>query len=372
MTTTPKIDPEFAALIPPLSPEDAAALSASIKARGCLDPLVVWDGILLDGHNRLRLCTEYGLPFATVKAEGITSRAEAKVYICERQVARRNLPVIDRIAVVRNLTESVALAAKERQATSGPGLLGGKPLGNNSSQGVRAPKTVERVAAAAGVSHPTLKAGEEILDFGAPELQAAVRASEISISAGAKIAALPKEEQPKAVEDTKRSGRPHRARGTGKTEWFTPPDVIQRVKLVLSEIDLDPSSCVAAQKTVGASAYFTKKDNGLVQTWTGRVFMNPPYTGPLIAKFAAKLVEEIEAGHVTEAVALVHNSTETAWFQSLAQTAAALHFPNTRIVFVDAKGKKAAPMNGQCLFYFGRKPAAFRKAFPDGLNLVLA
>ena len=372
MMTAPKVDPEFAALIPPLSTEDAAALAASIKARGCLDPLVVWDGVLLDGHNRLRLCTEYGLPFSTVDAKGVSSRPEAIAYICERQLARRNLATLDRIALALNLTEAEEKAAKARQQEHGGTAPGRKSLVQNSSQVLPAPKTRERVAAAAGVSHPTLKAGEEILEHGAPELQAAIRASEISISSGAKIAALPQEEQPKAVEDAKRSGRPHRARGTGKTEWFTPPDVIQRVKLVLSEIDLDPSSCLAAQKTVGASAYFTKKDDGLAQTWTGRVFMNPPYTGPLIAQFAAKLIEEIEAGHVSEAIALVHNSTETAWFQSLAKTASALHFPNSRIVFVDAKGKKAAPMNGQCLFYFGRKPAAFRKAFPDGLNLILA
>ena len=47
-----QIDPEFKALIPPLSADESAQLEANLVADGCRDPLVVWGDTLIDGHNR--------------------------------------------------------------------------------------------------------------------------------------------------------------------------------------------------------------------------------------------------------------------------------------------------------------------------------
>ena len=62
-----QIDAEFKALIPPLAPDELAQLEANIIKDGCRDPLVLWDGILIDGHNRHEICTRNGLPFQTVE-----------------------------------------------------------------------------------------------------------------------------------------------------------------------------------------------------------------------------------------------------------------------------------------------------------------
>src|SRR5690349_10424935 len=66
-----QIDPEYAGLIPPLTPAELADLEASLLAYGCLDPLVVWKGhgILLDGHHRLDLCHKHRIPFTTVEID---------------------------------------------------------------------------------------------------------------------------------------------------------------------------------------------------------------------------------------------------------------------------------------------------------------
>ena len=50
----PIIEPEFAALIPPLKSEELAGLEASLKTADCRHALVVWagDNTLLDGHHR--------------------------------------------------------------------------------------------------------------------------------------------------------------------------------------------------------------------------------------------------------------------------------------------------------------------------------
>lgn len=47
-----KIDPEFRKLCPPLSESERAALKESIESEGCRDAIVVWDGTIVDGHNR--------------------------------------------------------------------------------------------------------------------------------------------------------------------------------------------------------------------------------------------------------------------------------------------------------------------------------
>jgi len=58
----PKIDAEFASLIPPLSADEYMQLEANLIVEGCRDPLVVWGEILIDGHNRLQICTKHNMP----------------------------------------------------------------------------------------------------------------------------------------------------------------------------------------------------------------------------------------------------------------------------------------------------------------------
>ncbi len=85
-----KIDPEFKALIPPLTPDERAGLEASILTEGCRDALIVWGDILIDGHNRYEICTKHNIPYKTQQIE-FASRAEARIWIRKNQLARRNL-----------------------------------------------------------------------------------------------------------------------------------------------------------------------------------------------------------------------------------------------------------------------------------------
>jgi hypothetical protein len=62
------------------------------------------------------------------------------------------------------------------------------------------------------------------------------------------------------------------------SEWYSPPDIVERARRVLGEIDLDPASCEAANKVVKALWFYSleRDKNGLDLPWTGRVFCNPP------------------------------------------------------------------------------------------------
>jgi hypothetical protein len=84
------IDEEFRYLLPTLDEETFRLLEESLLEHGCRDPLVLWDGILIDGYNRFKICSHHGLPFATVEME-FDSREEAVIWIITNQISRRNL-----------------------------------------------------------------------------------------------------------------------------------------------------------------------------------------------------------------------------------------------------------------------------------------
>ena len=87
-----KIDPEFKVLLCPLSEYEERALEGSLLANGCLSPLIVEEklGVLIDGHNRLRICKEHNIPFE-VKTIMLGGREPAENFIIRNQLGRRNL-----------------------------------------------------------------------------------------------------------------------------------------------------------------------------------------------------------------------------------------------------------------------------------------
>lgn len=156
----------------------------------------------------------------------------------------------------------------------------------------------------------------------------------------------------------------HRAQGKHEIEWYTPADILELARGVLGKFDLDPASSKQAQKTVRADNYYTKDNDGLEQEWKGRVWLNPPYSQPLVGKFMSKLVAERQAGNVTSAIALTNSCTDPAWFHAAAVEADALCFTAGRLRFLNKDGEQAqSPLVGQVLFYYGDDVPAFGAAF---------
>ena len=84
------IDPEIKNLIRPLNEEEYEKLKESILSEGIRDPLVVWNGILLDGHSRYQIAQEYGLEYKTVEID-LPDKETAKEWVIINQLGRRNL-----------------------------------------------------------------------------------------------------------------------------------------------------------------------------------------------------------------------------------------------------------------------------------------
>ena len=167
----------------------------------------------------------------------------------------------------------------------------------------------------------------------------------------------------KTMETLARKGAVHVAHNSGENEWYTPPQYIEAARETMGTIDCDPASCAMANKTVKAAEFYTAEDDGLSKEWRGNVWMNPPYAQPLMRRFAEAVAEKYASGEIRQAIVLVNNATETAWFAMLAEHSSAVCFPEGRVKFVDQNGNPGAPLQGQAILYMGDRCDRFKEAF---------
>lgn len=87
-----RIDPEFQSKIPSLTEEEYQLLEENILRDGeVLSPLIVWNGYIVDGHNRYRIVQEHPEIRYTVYEKEFSDRYEVIAWICCNQLGRRNL-----------------------------------------------------------------------------------------------------------------------------------------------------------------------------------------------------------------------------------------------------------------------------------------
>lgn len=131
-------------------------------------------------------------------------------------------------------------------------------------------------------------------------------------------------------------------------EWYTPIDIIN----ALGKFDLDPCAPVAPLWQT-AKIMYNKLDNGLCQNWEGRVWLNPPYSRPLIEQFVKKMAEH------GNGIALLFNRCDSKMFQDIIfEKATAIKFLRNRIRFFREDGTRGdSPGCGSILIAFGDKNA---------------
>lgn len=130
-------------------------------------------------------------------------------------------------------------------------------------------------------------------------------------------------------------------------EWYTPVEIIKS----LGVFDLDPCTCEAAINiNNSAPIYYTKRDNGLIKKWHGRIWLNPPYKNPDLKHFIQKMADH------NNGIALVFNRCDSAWFQDYVLGCAdSILFLRKRISFIRPDGTKGdRPGAGSVLIAYGQ------------------
>ena len=345
-----KINPKFQALIPPLSPEEFSQLETNIIADGCRDPLVTWDGTLIDGHNRYAICKKHGIEFDT-KPMQFEDEALVRIWMRNNQRGRRNLTDAWKIELELGNKNDLAELGKKKMTEGGGDRTSSAAkekagLSNNDKPAAE-PKHDTRKAIAKAVGVSTGKVAQaEVVKKKSPELWEKAKAGEITVHAAYKAATV------------------HVGQNSGENEWYTPVEFVEAAREVMGGIDCDPASCEIANRTVNATKFFDKDADGLRQKWNGRIFLNPPYAKPLISQFAEALASKFENDEIKQAVVLVNNATETGWFARIASQASAVCFPSSRIRFLDPSGAPSgAPLQGQSILYLGANQSEFCKRF---------
>lgn len=343
-------------LFPALEPAVEAALTESIRRFGVLVPVVKdQHGNTLDGHHRLRIAEEMEVP-CRVDIVTVLDEDEARDIAATLNSDRRQLDPDQRIEVEKVLREAghslraIAGAVGVSHVQVRNDLAGVNDLTPDEDA------EPERVQGRDGKSYPAHR----------PALVATKNEQEAAKAQQA-LADLPDHRQPEGTVDlrdlTRAVNGAHVGNNSGENEWYTPAEYIAAAKKVMGGIDLDPASSKEANGVVGAKRFFTADDDGLTKPWAGRVWMNPPYSQPLIGSFCERLADQFRNGDITQAVVLVNNATETAWFQQLASVASAICFPKGRVRFWAPGKSSAAPLQGQAVVYFGERAHAFRVEF---------
>ncbi|WP_199135327.1 plasmid replication/partition related protein [Delftia sp. ASV31] len=207
------VNEELKAYIDPLTPDELDALERSIVAEGCRDALVLWNDLLIDGHNRYAICQKHGLPFNTVQATQFKNMDDVHLWMIDQHLGRRSVSDFQRgvlalrkreiIAARRSAAAAAVMAAK----AGAPQAEGEAPWEGETDPVVAAAlasvakvpdealDTREALARVARLSSSQVKLIETIQQKAAPEVVAAVRSGDISLSTAAVVASLPVDEQ---------------------------------------------------------------------------------------------------------------------------------------------------------------------------------
>jgi polyhydroxyalkanoate synthesis regulator phasin len=230
------VNDELLAYIDPLTTDEHDALERSLLAEGCRDALVLWGEVLVDGHNRYRICRKHGIPFNTVQNTVFRSLDDVHLWMIEQHLGRRSLSDFQRGVL--------ALRKKSILADRAPSSGGDASTNPSPTPAPVLPEprlTRDAIAKEARISSNAIGQIEKIQKSAAPELVAAVKAGTISLNAAATVASLPLEAQVVAAaggaKELRQVARQVRqAKAVERTEPETSEGVIARLRQTIADL----------------------------------------------------------------------------------------------------------------------------------------
>ena len=202
---TPAVLPELAELLPPLSGEQLEALEKDILQNGCYSPLIVnEDIVIVDGHNRQRICEKHNLPYK-MAVFAFDDLLEAQQWALDTQKGRRNLDKWELGKIALKLKPKLEARAKANMSAGG-----GDQKSEDAKSGlttlsnpISAVNTRKELADSVGIGEVTMGKVMQI-DENAPDVvKESLDKKELSVNQGYNITrqvmALPEEEREEAA-----------------------------------------------------------------------------------------------------------------------------------------------------------------------------
>ena len=196
---SPTVLPEMAELLPPLTGEQLSALEADILKNGCYSPVIVnEDMVVIDGHNRQRLCEQHGLPYQ-MAVFSFESMLEAKQWALDTQKGRRNLDKWELGKIALRLKPDIEARAKENMGTR-TDLLTTLSEGQPPAPPVN---TRKELADTVGIGEVTMGKVMQIDEHAPAAIREALDSGDLSINQGYNITRqvqeLPEEQREEAA-----------------------------------------------------------------------------------------------------------------------------------------------------------------------------
>jgi N6-adenosine-specific RNA methylase IME4 len=170
-----KIDNEFKNLISPLTSEEFVILEKNIIERGIQDSIKVWQGIIIDGHNRYEIACKHNIHYDTTDL-CFESRQSVIEWILNNQLGRRNLNKYNRSLIALKLEDIYNAKGKENIVKSNKQK---SSLEISPNQKIDTRKVI---AEKANVSDNTIAKVKHIEKKAAPEVKEKLKKDEITIN----------------------------------------------------------------------------------------------------------------------------------------------------------------------------------------------
>ena len=202
---TPTILPELAELLPPLSGEQFAALENDILQNGCYSPIIVnEDLVVIDGHNRQRICEQHGLPYR-MAVFAFDDLLEAKQWALDTQKGRRNLDKWELGKIALRLKPEIEARAKANMSAGGGDQKSdaAKSGLTTLSNPIPTVNTRKELAGSVGIGEVTMGKVMQIDEHAPAAVKEALDKKELSVNQGYNITRqvqdLPEEEREQAA-----------------------------------------------------------------------------------------------------------------------------------------------------------------------------
>ncbi|MBO4884507.1 MAG: hypothetical protein J5602_04280 [Clostridia bacterium] len=147
-----KVDPEFAGKIPPISDEEFRQLRENILEAGeVYEPIVTWNGVIVDGHNRWKVIQENPEVRWRTREMEFADKWAAFSWMYRNQLGRRNLTDEQRTYTIGKLYEARKNSIGGDRRSQDFSKDQNDPLKNDALN------TAAKIDKEVGVAEPTVK-----------------------------------------------------------------------------------------------------------------------------------------------------------------------------------------------------------------------